>query len=132
MGNAGVISETALRRAGLHSIAAGPQSLPLTARPLTGQPYCLDGVSPHETGWVRQFRCLKSMIWRVLRGSHAQVYRRTRQERMPGALVRRARFHPDHDGPVCRPQLDPNLHALGSWVVADHVVPDPLIAGPGG
>jgi hypothetical protein len=30
-------SETALRHAGLHSIAAGPQSLPLTARPLTGQ-----------------------------------------------------------------------------------------------
>lgn len=27
--------ETALRGAGLHSIAAGPQSLPLTARPLT-------------------------------------------------------------------------------------------------
>jgi hypothetical protein len=33
-----------------------------------------------------------------------------------GPLVRRARFHPDHDGPVCRPQLDPNLLALGSWV----------------
>jgi hypothetical protein len=31
--------ETALRHAGLHSIAAGPQSLPLTARPRTGQPY---------------------------------------------------------------------------------------------
>jgi hypothetical protein len=48
---------------------------------------------------------------------------------MPGALVRRARFNSDHDGPVCRPQLDPNLHDLGSWVVADNVVPDPLIAG---
>jgi hypothetical protein len=32
-------SETALKPAGLHSIAAGPQSLPLTARPLTGQLY---------------------------------------------------------------------------------------------
>jgi hypothetical protein len=34
-----VASETALRHAGLHSIAAGPHSLPLTARPSTGQPY---------------------------------------------------------------------------------------------
>jgi hypothetical protein len=32
-------AETALRHAGLHSIAAGPQSLLLTARPWTGQPY---------------------------------------------------------------------------------------------
>jgi hypothetical protein len=33
---------------------------------------------------------------------------------MPGALVRRARFNPHHNGRVCRPQLDPNLHDLGS------------------
>jgi hypothetical protein len=87
---------------------------------------CVYGVYPNGTGRVRQFRCLNRVIWRVLRGSHAQVYRRTRQERMPGALVRRARFNPDHDGPVCRPSLDPNLHDLGSWVVRRQCGPRPV------
>jgi hypothetical protein len=81
-------------------------------RPLWSR--CLGEVYRNGTRWARQCKCLNRVVWRVLRGSQAQVSRRTRQERISSARVRRARFNPDHDGPMCRPQLDPNLHDLGS------------------
>jgi hypothetical protein len=41
------------------------------AKPLPSP--CLREVYPNGTGWVRQFRCLNRVVWRVLRGSYAQV-----------------------------------------------------------
>jgi hypothetical protein len=93
-----------------HDIQA-PHHRP-ACRPLWSR--CLGEVYRNGTRWARQCKCLKRVVWRVVRGAQAQVSRRTRQERLSSARVRRARFYPDHDGPMCRPQLDPHLHDLGS------------------
>jgi hypothetical protein len=65
--------------------ATDPVSRWYPARRLLGSD-CLGKVYPYDTQGVRQVRCLNKVFQRIVRRTHAQIYRHRRQKHMPGPL----------------------------------------------